>query len=148
MQATAPSGASGSSTATGAFTECTAQINYDVMCGVYIAVFIHIPQILQLIQPIIGCRNRGKHHYIVIIAEGVGGTMEIADQIKSITGISTTTTILGHLQRGGSPTVRDRVAASLMAVKATEALQAGERNQIIAVLVRAYIAVFYIGTSA
>lgn len=86
----------------------------------------------DIIQPIIGCRNRGKHHYIVIIAEGVGGTMEIASQIKKITGISTTTTILGHQQRGGSPTVRDRVAASLMAVKATEALQAGLRNQIIA----------------
>lgn len=95
----------------------------------------------DIIQPIIGCRNRGKHHYIVIIAEGVGGTMEIADQIKSITGISTTTTILGHLQRGGSPTVRDRVAASLMAVKATECLQMGEKNKIIAEKNNKYIAI-------
>lgn len=95
----------------------------------------------DIIQPIIGCRNRGKHHYIVIIAEGVGGTMEIADQIKSITGISTTTTILGHLQRGGSPTVRDRVAASLMAVKATECLQNGEKNKIIAEKNNKYIAI-------
>ncbi len=94
----------------------------------------------DIIQPIIGCRNRGKHHYIVIIAEGVGGTLEIADQIKSITGISTTTTILGHLQRGGSPTVRDRVAASLMAVKATEVLQLGEKNRIIASKNDKYIA--------
>lgn len=94
----------------------------------------------DIIQPIIGCRNRGKHHYIVIIAEGVGGTMEIADQIKSITGISTTTTILGHLQRGGSPTVRDRVAASLMAVKATEVLQLGEKNKIIASKNDTYVA--------
>lgn len=95
----------------------------------------------DIIQPIIGCRNRGKHHYIVIIAEGVGGTMEIAEQIRSITGISTTTTILGHLQRGGSPTVRDRVAASLMAVKATEVLQSGLRNQIIAEKNEQYIAI-------
>ena len=95
----------------------------------------------DIIQPIIGCRNRGKHHYIVIIAEGVGGTMEIADQIKSITGISTTTTILGHLQRGGSPTVRDRVAASLMAVKATEVLQLGEKNKIIASKNDTYVAI-------
>ena len=94
----------------------------------------------DIIQPIIGCRNRGKHHYIIIIAEGVGGTMEIADQIKSITGISTTTTILGHLQRGGSPTVRDRVAASLMAVKATEVLQLGEKNKIIASKNDTYVA--------
>ena len=95
----------------------------------------------EIIQPIIGCRNRGKHHYIVIIAEGVGGTMEIAEQIKSITGVSTTTTILGHLQRGGSPTVRDRVAASLMAVKATEVLEAGEKNKIIAEKNDRYIAI-------
>ena len=95
----------------------------------------------DIIQPIIGCRNRGKHHYIVNIAEGVGGTMEIAEQIREITGISTTTTILGHQQRGGSPTVRDRVAASLMAVKATEILQAGERNKIIAEKDEHYIAI-------
>ena len=56
----------------------------------------------DIIKPILGCRNRGKHHYIVIIAEGVGGTLEIAEQIRQITGISTTTTILGHLQRGKS----------------------------------------------
>ena len=94
----------------------------------------------DIIQPIIGCRNRGKHHYIVIIAEGVGGTLEIAEQIRSITGISTTTTILGHQQRGGSPTVRDRVAASLMAVKATEILQQGQRNKIIAEKNEQYVA--------
>lgn len=95
----------------------------------------------DIIKPIIGCRNRGKHHYIVIIAEGVGGTMDIAEQIRTITGISTTTTILGHLQRGGSPTVRDRVAASLMAVKATEVLQEGKRNQIIAEKNDTYISI-------
>ena len=86
----------------------------------------------DIIQPLIGCRNRGKHHYIVIIAEGVGGTMDIANEIKSITGISTTTTILGHLQRGGSPTVKDRVMASLFACKATEVLKNGGGNCVIA----------------
>ncbi len=95
----------------------------------------------DIIQPIIGCRNRGKHHYIVIIAEGVGGTMEISEQIRAITGISTTATILGHQQRGGSPTVRDRVAASLMAVKATEVLQEGQKNKIIAEKNEQYIAI-------
>ena len=86
----------------------------------------------DIIQPLIGCRNRGKHHYVVIIAEGVGGTMDIANEIKSITGISTTTTILGHLQRGGSPTVKDRVMASLFACKATEVLKNGGGNCVIA----------------
>ena len=94
----------------------------------------------DIIKPIIGCRNRGKHHYVVIIAEGIGGTMDIAKQIKDITGITTTATILGHLQRGGSPTVRDRVAASLMAVKATELLANGEKNKVVAVKHDEYVA--------
>ncbi len=94
----------------------------------------------DIIKPILGCRNRGKHHYIVIIAEGVGGTLEIAEQIRQITGISTTTTILGHLQRGGSPTVRDRVTASLMGVKAVELLKNGDYNKIVALKGNEYVA--------
>jgi len=86
----------------------------------------------DIIKPILACRNAGKHHYIVINAEGVGGTMEIAEQIRATTGISTTTTILGHQQRGGSPTVRDRVAASLMGVRATELLSRGISGRVIA----------------
>ena len=86
----------------------------------------------DIIKPILSCRNAGKHHYIVINAEGVGKTMEIAEEIRSKTGISTTTTILGHQQRGGSPTVRDRVAASLMGAKATELLSQGISGRIVA----------------
>lgn len=86
----------------------------------------------DIIKPIIGCRNRGKKHYIVVLAEGVGNAMEISAQINEITGISTTTTILGHLQRGGSPTTRDRVMASLMGAKATELLSKGIFNRIVA----------------
>ena len=66
--------------------------------------------------------------------------MEIAEQIRQITGISTTTTILGHLQRGGSPTVRDRVAASLMGVKAVELLKNYEINKIVALKGNEYVA--------
>lgn len=86
----------------------------------------------DIIKPIFACRNRGKHHYVVIVAEGVGGTLELAEKIKEITGISTTTTILGHLQRGGSPTVKDRVTAGLMGVEAVKCLKNGEYNKIIA----------------
>ena len=86
----------------------------------------------DIIKPILSCRNAGKNHYIVINAEGVGGTMEIAEQIRQKTGISTNTTILGHLQRGGSPTVRDRVAASLMGAHATELLAQGKSGRIVA----------------
>ena len=86
----------------------------------------------DIIKPILSCRNAGKHHYIIINAEGVGGTMEIAEKIHEITGISTTTTILGHQQRGGSPTVRDRVAASLFGAKAAELLANGVSGRIVA----------------
>ena len=86
----------------------------------------------DIIKPILSCRNAGKHHYIIINAEGVGGTMEIAQKIHEITGITTTTTILGHQQRGGSPTVRDRVAASLFGAKATELLSKGIVGRVVA----------------
>ncbi|MBQ4036782.1 MAG: 6-phosphofructokinase [Clostridia bacterium] len=86
----------------------------------------------DVIKPILTCRNAGKMHYIVINAEGVGGTMELAERIQSLTGISTTATILGYQQRGGSPTVRDRVTASLMGVRAAELLSQGVCGRVIA----------------
>lgn len=86
----------------------------------------------DIVKPILACRNAGKHHYIVINAEGVGRTMEIAEEIQAKTGITTTTTILGHQQRGGSPTVRDRVAASVMGEKAVELLSKGISGRIVA----------------
>jgi len=87
----------------------------------------------DIIKPILEGRNRGKKHYIVIVAEGVGGAVNLAEKIEEITGIETRATILGHIQRGGSPTVRDRVMASMMGAKATELLANGIYNQIIAV---------------
>ncbi|MBQ8164497.1 MAG: 6-phosphofructokinase [Clostridia bacterium] len=94
----------------------------------------------DIIKPVIACRNKGKRHFVVIIAEGVGGTMHIADQIKEITGISTTATILGHIQRGGSPSSRDRVTASLMGLKAVETLHGGDINKVIALNGTDYVA--------
>jgi 6-phosphofructokinase 1 len=87
----------------------------------------------DIIKPILEGRNRGKKHYIVIVAEGVGGAINLAERIEEITGIETRATILGHIQRGGTPTVRDRVMASVMGAKATELLVNGIFNQIIAV---------------
>ena len=86
----------------------------------------------DVVRRIIACRNRGKHHYVVIVAEGVGGTLKLAEEVKNITGIETTATILGHIQRGGSPTVKDRVMAGLMGIKAVLALKNGEINKIVA----------------
>lgn len=86
----------------------------------------------DVIRPIIECRNRGKKHYVVIVAEGVGGAIEIAKLIEEKTGIEARATILGHIQRGGSPTVYDRVIASRMGAKAVEVLKEGKTNRIVA----------------
>lgn len=86
----------------------------------------------DVIKPIIEGRNRGKKHYVVIVAEGVGGAIEIAKAIEEKTGIEARATILGHIQRGGSPTTYDRVMASLMGVKAVELLKEGITGRIVA----------------
>lgn len=87
----------------------------------------------DVLRPIIEGKNRGKTHYLVIVAEGVGGALEMAQEIEKRTGITTTATILGHIQRGGSPTVEDRVRASEMGLKAVEALMEGKSNRLIVV---------------
>ncbi len=87
----------------------------------------------DIIKPIIDGRNRGKKHYLVIVAEGVGGAVEIARYIEEKTDIVTRATILGHIQRGGSPTLMDRVMASRMGAYAVETLRAGRDNRIVAV---------------
>jgi len=86
----------------------------------------------DIIKPIIEGRNRGKKHYLVIVAEGVGGAVQISNEIEEKTGIESRATILGHIQRGGSPTVYDRVMASRMGVKAVELLKDGIVNRIVA----------------
>ncbi|MDD5602484.1 MAG: 6-phosphofructokinase [Eubacteriales bacterium] len=86
----------------------------------------------DVIKPLIECRNRGKRHYVVIVAEGGGSAVEISDIIEKKTGIESRATILGHIQRGGSPTVRDRVTASLMGVRAVELLKEGRVNRLVA----------------
>jgi 6-phosphofructokinase 1 len=87
----------------------------------------------DIILPIIEGRNRGKKNYLVIIAEGVGETLEIAKYIEEKTDIITRATILGHIQRGGSPTLTDRLMGSRMGAYAVELLKQGKANRIVAV---------------
>lgn len=84
-----------------------------------------------IIEDIIENRNRGKKHYIIINAEGVGDSINMAKRIEEATGVETRATILGHLQRGGSPTVKDRVYASIMGAKAVELLLEGKTNRVV-----------------
>lgn len=85
----------------------------------------------DVIKPILECRNRGKNDYCVIVAEGVGKALKIADQITELTGIVSRGTILGYVQRGGSPTALDRILASKMGVKAVELINEGNLNKVI-----------------
>lgn len=85
----------------------------------------------DIIKPIIEARNRGKSHFVVIVAEGIGGAMDIAKEIETRTGIESRATILGHIQRGGTPTLQDRVVASKMGEKAVELFISGKINRII-----------------
>lgn len=73
----------------------------------------------------------GKKHFIVVVAEGVGGVQELAKDIEARTGIESRATVLGHVQRGGSPTVRDRVMASQMGHQAVELLSQGIGNKVV-----------------
>ena len=85
----------------------------------------------QIIQNILDNRKRGKKHYIIINAEGIGDSMNMAKRIEEATGMETRATILGHIQRGGSPTCKDRVYASIMGAKAVELLCEGKTNRVV-----------------
>ena len=85
----------------------------------------------DVLRPILESKARGKKLSIVIVAEGIGGVIDMAKEIEAKTGIESRATILGHVQRGGSPTVRDRVIASEMGGKAVELLLEGKQNRIV-----------------
>lgn len=86
----------------------------------------------MLINNIIHNRKRGKKHHIIINAEGIGHSTSMARRIEAATGVETRATILGHMQRGGSPTCRDRVYASVMGAYAADLLAEGKSNRVVA----------------
>ena len=79
-------------------------------------------------------RIRGRNHHIIIVAEGYGSATVIADQIHEATGVDTRVTILGHVQRGGSPSARDRFVSTMMGCHAVELLVEGRRNRIVSMI--------------
>ena len=94
----------------------------------------NMPKLEQkLIANILKSRARGKAHHIIINAEGIGHSYGMAKRIEAATGIETRATILGHMQRGGSPTIKDRYYASMMGAHAVELLANGKTNRVIAV---------------
>lgn len=85
-----------------------------------------------IINNIIQNRKKGKQHHIIVNAEGIGHSNQLAKTIEAATGIETRATILGYLQRGGSPTCTDRVHASTMGALAVDVIVGGKKNRIIA----------------
>jgi len=108
-------------------------LNTGIACG---ATFILVPEIEYNIDDVIRkmkiARDLGKHHFIILVAEGVGKVDEIAKSVEAATGIESRGTVLGHVQRGGNPTVRDRVVASQMGYYAVELLEEGIGNRVVA----------------
>ncbi|MCF0128760.1 MAG: 6-phosphofructokinase [Pseudobutyrivibrio sp.] len=85
----------------------------------------------KIVNHIIDGRRRGKQHHLIINAEGIGHSTSMAKRIEAATGIETRATILGHMQRGGSPTCKDRVYASTMGALAVDLLCEGKTNRVV-----------------
>ncbi len=86
----------------------------------------------KIIANILERKRAGKKHHIIINAEGIGNSYRMADRIEAATDIETRATIIGHIQRGGSPTAKDRVYASAMGSMAVDLLCAGKSNRVVA----------------
>lgn len=110
-------------------------LNAGIACG---ATSILIPEVeydfqRDVIDRMKRTQKTGKKHFIILVAEGIGGVEEMAKRIERETGVETRATVLGHVQRGGHPTVRDRVTASLMGHRAVELLKSGIGNRVLAI---------------
>lgn len=86
-----------------------------------------------LCETIIEGKVRGKVHNLILLAEGVGGAEDMAKHIQQVTGIETRATILGHIQRGGSPSAFDRILASRMGGRAVQALLEGRSQRVVGI---------------
>ena len=109
-----------------------------LQCGIAVgATAIMVPEVELSVDEVIvrikEIQKTGKRHFIVVVAEGVGGVDEIARKIEEGTGVVTRATTLGHVQRGGNPTVRDRVRATQLGYAAVKLLQAGKGNRVVAI---------------
>lgn len=102
-------------------------LHAGIACG---AISVLIPEIAfdiekDVISKMITTLSTGKKNFIIMMAEGVGSAIDLARLIEARTGIQTNATVLGHVQRGGSPTAMERVVASQMGHRAIELLRKG-----------------------
>ncbi|MDR0919746.1 MAG: 6-phosphofructokinase [Oscillospiraceae bacterium] len=107
-------------------------VNVGAACGAVEVITNEMPySIDSVVEKIQALQKTGKKHFIVVVSEGVGGSVQMAEQIEDRTDIETRATILGHVQRGGAPSVRDRVIASKMGKHAVKLLSQGIGNRVV-----------------
>ena len=107
-------------------------VNTGIACGATEIITPEMPYDLnEIAKKMLETRKTGKQHFIIVVSEGVGHSTEIAQILQEKTGIEARATILGHVQRGGSPTVRDRVVATQMGHYAVELLAQGIGNRVV-----------------
>ena len=107
-------------------------VNTGIACGATCIIVPEMPWNIDAVcNKIKNTHTTGKHHFIVVVSEGVGNAVDIAKTIEKETGVESRATILGHVQRGGSPTIRDRVAASQLGYYAVQLLYQGKGNRVV-----------------
>jgi 6-phosphofructokinase 1 len=86
----------------------------------------------DIVEKIRRARLSGTTHYMIVVAEGAGNAVDISNRIREEVGIDPRVTVLGHIQRGGAPSARDRETASRMAYEAVMSLIENRGNRVIA----------------
>jgi len=109
-------------------------VNTGIACGATDIITKEVPYDLDAIaNTMLAKKSKGKQNFVVIVAEGIGHAQDIATALQEKTHIESRATVLGHVQRGGSPTVRDRVEATRMGYYAVELLEQGIGNRVVGI---------------
>ncbi len=109
-------------------------VNTGIACGATDIITQEVPYNIDAIaNTMLEKKAKGKQNFVVIVAEGIGHSQEIAAQLQEKTGIEARATILGHVQRGGNPTLRDRVEATRMGYYAVELIEQGIGNRVVGI---------------
>lgn len=109
-----------------------------LQCGIAVgAAAIVVPEVPitmdEIVEKIRRMKKTGKRHFVIVVAEGVGKVDQMAKDIEAATGIVTRANVLGHVQRGGNPTVRDRVVATQLGYAAVQLLREGKGNRVVGI---------------
>ncbi len=108
-------------------------LSTGIACGASAIIVAEKPYDLDAIaQKMLSSKTLGKEHFIVMVSEGVGDVHSIAKYLEEKTGVTSRATVLGHVQRGGNPTLRDRLIGSQMGYHAVELLRKGIGDRIVA----------------